>query len=96
MNWIFVGAVVVGGIVLIQWWAKPQVVQLSPPGAVVFNPAPPTGSATFLGDITGDPNNDYWNITTQKSDIPSGFQAVSTTFTNSDGEVKTVNYPSSK
>lgn len=51
---------------------KPNIVVLPPVGPVIFNPAPPTGSNTFLGSITGIPGM-YWNITNQIADIPSGF-----------------------
>jgi len=50
---------------------KPRYVQLSAPGAVIFEPAPSTGSATFLGSITGVPGM-YWNYATNVSKIPTG------------------------
>jgi hypothetical protein len=72
IQWGFIGAAILGTGMLIKYFQKPQIVELSPPGAVIFNPAPSTGSDTYLGDITGVPGM-FWNITTQIADIPSGF-----------------------
>lgn len=72
-QWILAGGLILGAGALMKWYVSPVKVEVSPPGAVIFNPAPSTGSSTFLGDITGDPVNKYWNITTQINDIPSGF-----------------------
>jgi hypothetical protein len=74
-----VGLVVITGA-LMKWYVSPVKVEVSPPGAVIFNPAPSTGSATFLGDITGDPVNNFWNISTQLADIPSGFVQASSSY----------------
>jgi hypothetical protein len=72
-QWTLAGILVVAAGVLMKWYVSPQKIVVTPPGAVIFNPAPSTGSVTFLGDITGNPANNYWNITTQINDIPSGF-----------------------
>lgn len=73
IKWLAVLGLVGAAGALMKWYVSPVKVEISPPGAVIFNPAPSTGSSTFLGDITGDPTNKYWNITTQINDIPSGF-----------------------
>lgn len=73
IKWLAVLGLVGAAGALMKWYVSPVKVEISPPGAVIFNPAPSTGSSTFLGDITGDPANKYWNITTQINDIPSGF-----------------------
>lgn len=80
IQWILAGGLVLGAAALMKWYVSPQKVVVSPPGAVIFNPAPSTGSATFLGDITGNPANNYWNITSQINDIPSGFIQSKSTF----------------
>lgn len=77
IQWAIIGSAILGTGILIKYFQDPKVIELTPPGAVIFNPAPATGSDTFLGDITGIPGM-YWNITTQKSDIPSGFINTST------------------
>jgi hypothetical protein len=79
-QWTLAGMLVVAAGVLMKWYLAPVQVQVTPPGAVIFNPAPSTGSATFLGDITGNPVNNYWNVTTQISDIPSGFITSQSSF----------------
>lgn len=61
--------IVVGGYALVQI-DKPKTVVLSSPGAVIFQPAPSTGSNTFLGSITGAPG-DYWNLVTNANLIPA-------------------------
>lgn len=68
----FLGVILFASAYLIERSTKPNVVVLPPIGPVIFNPAPATGSNTFLGSITGIPGM-YWNITNQMSDIPSGF-----------------------
>lgn len=75
-----IGLVIAAGAIM-KWSVSPQKIELTPPGAVIFNPAPSTGSATFLGDITGDPVNNFWNITTQINDIPSGFINAASAYT---------------
>jgi hypothetical protein len=72
-QWTLAGILIVSAGILMKWYVSPKQIEITPPGAVIFNPAPSTGSSTFLGDITGDPVNNYWNITTQINDIPSGF-----------------------
>jgi hypothetical protein len=79
-QWTLAGILIVAAGVLMKWYVSPVTVELTPPGAVIFNPAPSTGSATFLGDITGNPTNNYWNVTTQVNDIPSGFITAQSSF----------------
>lgn len=69
---IILGGVFVWASYMLNKSTKPQVVVLPAVGPVIFNPAPPTGSNTFLGSITGIPGM-YWNVSTQMGDIPSGF-----------------------
>jgi hypothetical protein len=69
---IILGGVLTWASYRITQSTKPNVVVLPPVGPVIFNPAPPTGSNTFLGSITGIPGM-YWNVTNQVLDIPSGF-----------------------
>lgn len=72
IQWALVGSAILGTGILIKYFQNPKIVELSPPGDVIFNPAPSTGSATFLGDITGQPGM-YWNVTSQSREIPSGY-----------------------
>jgi hypothetical protein len=72
MPLVFLGIILIGASYLVKRSQEPNVVVLPPVGPVIFNPAPPTGSNTFLGSITGIPGM-YWNITNQIGDIPSGF-----------------------
>jgi hypothetical protein len=72
MPLVFVGLIMLGAAYVLKGTTKPNVVVLPPVGPVIFNPAPPTGSNTFLGSITGIPGM-YWNVTNQIGDIPSGF-----------------------
>jgi hypothetical protein len=72
IQYAFLGVVLVGAGFAIRNATKPVTVQLSPPGAVIFNPAPSTGSSTFLGSITGTPGQ-YWDISNTTNPIPSSF-----------------------
>jgi hypothetical protein len=72
IQYAFLGVIIIGAGFAIKNAMKPNIVQLSPPGAVIFNPAPSTGSATFLGSITGTPGQ-YWNVSNATNTVPSNF-----------------------
>jgi hypothetical protein len=72
MQYAFLGIILIGAGFAIKKAMAPNIVQLSPPGAVIFNPAPSTGSSTFLGSITGTPGQ-YWNVSNTTNPIPSNF-----------------------
>lgn len=68
---ILFSVIVVGMVAAIIWVEKPVYVEGPQPGAVVFDPAPATGSDTYLGSITGTPGA-YWDYATSPSRIPGG------------------------
>jgi hypothetical protein len=74
INAIIFGGIVIATLIFMNSIEKPVYVQTPQPGAVIFDPAPATGSDTYLGSITGTPGT-YWNISTQPP--PSGMVVMS-------------------